>query len=90
MIGMAFVMLYLEERGPVLPAGKIVWLAQIAACLIIIISFTMDVIPRLDPEGTRLAQWVPTTYRWDMLLIGLALSIGTFVLWARRARQAQR
>jgi hypothetical protein len=90
MIGMAFVLLRLEEHGPVLPAGKVVWLAQIVACLIIIISFTMDVIPRLDPKGTRLAQWVPTTYRWDMLLIGLALSIGTFVLWARRARQAQR
>lgn len=89
MIGMALVLLRLEGGGPVLPAGKIVWLSQIVAALIILISFTIDVIPRLDPEGTRLAQWIPTTYRWDLLLIGLVVSIGTFVPWAYRARQAQ-
>ena len=87
MIGMGLVMLRLEARGPVLPAGKMVWLAQVAAALIIIVSFTMDVIPRLDPQA--LAQWVPTTYHWWMLLVGLALSIGTFARWASRVRQAQ-
>ena len=89
MIGMAFVMLQLEARGPVRPAGKLVWLAQVIACLIIIVSFTMDVIPRLDAQGARLAQWIPTIYRWEMLLIGQALAIGTFVFWARRAWRAQ-
>ena len=29
MIGMALVLLHLEQRGPVLPAGKTVWLAQV-------------------------------------------------------------
>lgn len=86
MIGMAIVMLRLEARGSVLPAGTLVWSAQVIACLIIIYSFTMDVIPLLDASGARLAQWVPTVYRWDMLLIGLVLSIGTFVKWARRAQ----
>jgi hypothetical protein len=90
MIGMAVVMLRLEERGPVLPAGKAVWLIQVVAAVIIITSFTMDVIPRLDARGTRLAQWTPTTYRWNMLLVGLALALGTFAHWARRAQQAQR
>jgi hypothetical protein len=90
MIGMALVMLHLEAQGPVLPAGKAVWLSQIVAILVILVSFTMDVIPRLDPQGTLLAQWVPTTYHWEMLLLGLALAIGTFVRWARCARQAQR
>jgi hypothetical protein len=89
MIGMAFVMLQLEARGPVRPAGKLVWLAQVTACLIIIVSFTMDVIPRLDAQGARLAQWIPTIYRWEMLLIGQALAIGTFVFWTRRAWRAQ-
>ena len=65
MIGMALVMLQLEARGPVQPAGKLVWLAQVVACLIIIVSFTMDVIPRLDAQGARLAQWIPTIYRWE-------------------------
>jgi hypothetical protein len=88
MIAMALVMLRLEARGVVLPAGKVVWLAQVVAALIIIASFTMEVIPRLDPEGTRLAQWVPTRYRWDMLLVGLVLSIGTFGHWASRAWHA--
>jgi hypothetical protein len=89
MIGMALVMLQLEARGPVQPAGKLVWLAQVVACLIIIVSFTMDVIPRLDAQGARLAQWIPTTYRWEMLLIGQVLAISTFVCWARRAWCAQ-
>src|SRR5919109_3255329 len=51
MIGMALVLLHLEARGPVLAAGKTVWLAQTVAALIIIYSFIMDVIPRLDPQG---------------------------------------
>ena len=89
MIGMALVLLRLEARGPVLPAGKAVWLAQVVACLIIIVSFTMDVIPLLEASGTRLAQWIPTTYRWEMLLIGQALAIGTFVSWALRAWRLQ-
>jgi hypothetical protein len=89
MIGMAFVLLQLEARGPVLPAGKTVWLTQIVACLIIIASFTMDVIPLLEASGARLAQWIPTTYRWEMLLIGQALAIGTFVSWALRAWRMQ-
>jgi hypothetical protein len=90
MIGMALVMLHLEARGPVLPAGKKVWLAQVTAALIIIVSFTMDIMPLLDPQGTLLAQWSPTMYRWEMLLVGLALAVGTFGRWARYARQAQR
>jgi hypothetical protein len=89
MIGMALVLLRLEARGPVLPAGKTVWLAQIVACLIIIVSFTMDVMPLLEASGARLAQWTPTTYRWGMLLIGQALAIGTFVSWALRAWRMQ-
>jgi hypothetical protein len=88
MIGMALIMLHLEARGSVLPAWKAVWLVQIAAALIIIASFTMDVIPQLDPQGIRLARWIPTTYRWEMLLIGLALSISTFARWAHRAKRA--
>jgi hypothetical protein len=89
MIGMALVMLRLEVRGPVLPAGMLVWLVQVAAALIIIASFTIDVIPRLDPRGILLSQWVPTMYRWELLLVGLTLAIGAFVRWARRAQQAQ-
>jgi hypothetical protein len=89
MIGMACVMLQLEARGPVRPASKLVWCAQVVACLIIIVSFTMDVIPRLDAQGALLAQWIPTIYRWEMLLIGQALAIGTFVFWARCAWRAQ-
>jgi hypothetical protein len=85
MIGMALVMLHLESRGPVRAAGKSVWLTQIIACLMIITSFTMDVVPRLDASGARLAQWLPGKYRWWMLLLGLILSIATFVRWARRA-----
>jgi hypothetical protein len=89
MIGMALVILRLEDGGPVLAAGGRVWLAQAVAALIIIVSFTMDVIPRLDAQGTLLAQWVPTTYRWEMLLLGLALSIGAFSYWAWHARRLQ-
>lgn len=85
MIGMAFVMLHLESRGTVNGASKHVWVAQVLACLIIIASFTIDIIPRLDASGERLAQWVPTTYRWWMLLLGLALSIISFARWARQA-----
>jgi hypothetical protein len=89
MIGMAFVLLQLEARGRVCPAGKMLWLVQTVACLIIIVSFTMDVIPLLEAHGARLAQWIPSTYRWEMLLLGQALAIGTFASWARRAWQAQ-
>jgi hypothetical protein len=85
MIGMAFVLLQLEARGPVVPAGKMLWIAQGVASLIIIYSFTMDVIPLLDAQGMRLAQWTPTVYRWEMLFIGQAIALGTFVAWARRA-----
>jgi hypothetical protein len=84
MIGMALVLLYLEQRGPVLPAGKTVWLAQMVASLIIIVSFTMDVVPRLPDNGALLAQWMPISYRWWMLLVGQALAIGTFSSWAWR------
>jgi hypothetical protein len=85
MIGMALVLLYLEQRGPVLRAGKTVWLAQIVASLIVIVSFTMDVVPRLPDNGILLAQWMPASYRWWMLLVGQALAIGTFISWAWRA-----
>jgi hypothetical protein len=85
MIGMALVLLYLEQRGAVLPAGKTVWLAQIVASLIVIVSFTMDVVPRLPDNGILLAQWTPASYRWWMLLVGQALAIGTFISWAWRA-----
>ena len=85
MIGMALVLLHLEQRGPVLPAGKTVWLAQMVASLIVIISFTMDVVPRLPDNGALLAQWTPASYRWWMLLVGQALAIGTFISWAWRA-----
>ncbi|MGQ4809624.1 hypothetical protein NKDENANG_03047 [Candidatus Entotheonellaceae bacterium PAL068K] len=88
MIAMALVMLRLEARGPVIPAGKLVWSAQVMAALIIIVSFTMDVVPRLDAQGTRLARWVPTVYRWDLLGVGLVLAISTFAGWARRASRA--
>ena len=85
MIGMGLVLLCLERRGPVLAAGKTVWLAQIVACLIVIVSFTMDVVPRLPNHGALLAQWTPTYYRWWMLVLGQVLAIGTFVYWAYRA-----
>lgn len=85
MIGMGLVLLRLEQRGPVLPAGKTVWLAQTVACLIVIVSFTMDVVPRLSNNGALLAQWTPTHYRWWMLILGQGLAIGTFVHWVYHA-----
>lgn len=85
MIGMGLMLLHLEQRGPVLPAGPTVWLAQIVASLLIIVSFTLDVVPRLPNNGALLAQWTPTHYRWWMLILGQALAIGTFVHWAWRA-----
>ena len=88
MVGMGLVMLYLEQRGPVLAAGKLVWLAQTVAALIVIVSFTLDVVPRLPNNGALLAQWTPTYYRWWMLVVGQALAIGTFVPWAWRASRA--
>jgi hypothetical protein len=88
MIGMGLVLLHLEQRGPVLPAGKAVWLAQMVACLIVIVSFTMDVVPRLSDHGALLAQWIPTYYRWWMLILGQALALGTFGYWAWRAATA--
>jgi hypothetical protein len=88
MIGMGLTVLWLETQGSVLPAGKRVWLAQSIAALIIILSFTIDVVTRLDAGGSALAQWVPTTYRWWMLMFGQALAIGTFVRWAWCAWQA--
>jgi len=88
MVGMGLVMLHLEQRGPVLAAGKLVWLAQTVAALIVIVSFTLDVVPRLPNNGALLAQWTPTYYRWWMLVVGQALAIGTFVPWAWRASRA--
>jgi hypothetical protein len=85
MIGMALVLLRLEQRGPVLQAGKTVWLAQMVGALVVIVSFTMDVVPCLPDNGALLAQWTPTSYRWWMLLLGQALAIGTFISWAWRA-----
>jgi hypothetical protein len=85
LIGMGVVLLGLEARGPVLPAGKTVWLAQVVAAAMIIFSFTIDVWPRLDGHGALLAQWVPVTYHWWLLILGQLLAISTFALWARRA-----
>ncbi len=90
MIAMGLVMLRLEKRGPVLPAGKAVWLAQIAATLIVILSFTRDVFPRLDRQGMLLATWIPVTYPWWMLVLGQALALSSFARWVRRVQQAQR
>jgi hypothetical protein len=90
MIGMGLGLLYLEVQGPVLPAGRIVWQAQVVAALIIILSFIIDVIPHIDAQGTGLRGWTPTAYRWWMLVCGQALAIGTFVHWAWRTQQAQR
>jgi len=85
MIGMGLVLLHLEQRGPVLPAGKTLWLVQVVASLVVIVSFTMDVVPRLPDNGALLVQWTPVYYRWWMLLLGQALAIGTFISWAWRA-----
>lgn len=67
MIGMGLVLLHLEKRGALPAAGMRVWTAQAAACLIIIASFTIDVLPRLSDHGALLGEWIPTTYRWWML-----------------------
>lgn len=87
MIGMGLMMLHLERRGPVLPAGRLCWTAQVLACLLVIVSFTMDVVPRLSENGALLAWWIPTAYRWWMLGLGQALALGAFVSWVSWARQ---
>ncbi len=90
MIGMGLVMLHLERRGPVLPAGGLCWSTQGIACVLVIVSFTMDVVPRLPDNGALLSQWHPTWYRWWMLILGQTLALGTFIAWMRRAyRHAQ-
>ncbi len=85
MIGMGLVLLHLEQRGAVPTAAMRVWTAQMAACLIIIASFTLDVLPRLPDNGALLSEWIPTTYRWWMLVLGQALAITTFAAWVRLA-----
>ncbi len=85
MIGMGLVLLHLEQRGAVPAAAMRIWAAQMAACLIIIASFTLDVLPRLPDHGALLSEWMPTTYRWWMLALGQALAITTFAAWAWRA-----
>ena len=85
MVGMGLTLLWLETRGSVLPASKGVCSLQIAAAFVIILSFTIDVVPRLDADGSRLTRWVPTAYRWWMLMLGQAVAISAFVCWARRA-----
>ena len=85
MIGMGLGLLHLEQRGPVPAAGTGVWMAQAAACLIIIASFTLDVLPRLPNHGALLREWVPSAYRWWMLALGQGLAIATFAAWAWRA-----
>ena len=88
LIGMGVTLLALEARGPVLPAGKAVWSAQVIAAMIIIYSFTMEVWPRLDATGAELSQWTPTAYPWWMLVLGQLLAIGVFIRWAHKAYQA--
>ena len=39
--------------------------------------------------STRGQNFTPITYRWEMLLVGLALAMGAFVRCARQAQQAQ-
>ena len=85
MTGMGLVLLHLERRGATPPAAWRVWAAQAAACLIIIASFTLDVLPRLANHGALLASWMPATYRWWMLALGQALAIAAFADWAARA-----
>lgn len=89
MIGMGLVLLHLEQRGAVPAAGRLVWGAQVSACLIIIASFTIDVLPRLPDHGALLSEWIPTTYRWWMLVLGQGLAIATFTAWAWRAYRVQ-
>ena len=88
MSGMGLVLLSLEQRGPVLPAGTKVWLAQIVASLIIIVSFTMDVVPRLPDQGALLAQWAPLLPLVDAGVRSGAGG-GTFSCWAWRASSLQ-
>jgi hypothetical protein len=85
MIIMGLFILHLESRVALIPAGKGVWLAQIAACLLIIVSFTMDVVPRLPDQGALLKQWVPTDYRWWLLILGQLLALVPFANWVWRA-----
>lgn len=85
MILMALVMLHLERRGPTPPAGTAVWLPQVVASVIIIVSFTMDVVPRLPNNGALLREWMPTVYRWWMLILGQVLAISAFIWWVRQA-----
>jgi hypothetical protein len=88
MIGMGLVMLHLESRGPVLPASRLVWIAQWLAAVMGILSFTIDVFPLLPEQGKLLAQWTPTVYRWWMLILAQGLAIGTFAGWAWQAYKA--
>jgi hypothetical protein len=39
--------------------------------------------------STKGQNFTPTTYRWEMLLVGLVLAMGAFVRWACQAQQAQ-
>jgi hypothetical protein len=85
MIGMGLVLLHLQQRGAVPAVGTRLWAAQAIACFIVIASFTIDVLPRLPDHGALLSEWIPTTYRWWMLVLGQALAITTFAAWVRRA-----
>jgi len=85
MMGMGLILLRLEQRGPVRRAGSLLWLSQVVASLMIIVSFTMDVVPRLPDQGALLAQWTPAVYRWWMLGLGQCLALSTFGVWAWRA-----
>ncbi len=85
MIVMGLLLLDLERRGPVRAAGKMLWGIQVLACLIILLSFTMDVMPRLPHHGEQLRIWVPDVYRWWMLALGQLLGIGSFARWAWQA-----
>jgi hypothetical protein len=85
MIGMGLVLLHLQQRGAVPAVGTRLWAAQAIACFIVIASFTIDVLPRLPDHGALLSEWIPTTYRWWMLVLGQALAITTFTAWVRRA-----
>lgn len=88
MMLMGLVMLDLERRDLAPPAGKLFWGTQVLACLIIIVSFTMDVVPRLPENGALLRTWVPEVYRWWMLGVGQALGIGVFARWAWQGYQS--
>jgi hypothetical protein len=90
LIGMGVVLLVLEARGPVRPAGRAVWSVQVSAAMLIIGSFTIDVWPRLDAGGAALSQWVPITYHWWMLILGQLLAVSTFAGWARKVYRSRR